>query len=37
MEWFANLSNKATRRAYQNTLADFMGSPALPTRRNFGS
>ncbi len=24
IEWFANLGNKATRRAYENALADFM-------------
>ena len=24
VEWFANLGNRATRRAYQNALADFM-------------
>jgi hypothetical protein len=24
VEWFANLGNKATRRAYQNALQDFM-------------
>ena len=34
LEWFANLGNKATRRAYENALADFMrfvGSPARPS------
>ena len=24
LEWFANLGNKATRRAYENALQDFM-------------
>ena len=25
LEWFANISNKSTRRAYENALHDFMG------------
>ena len=25
LEWFANISNKSTRRAYENALQDFMG------------
>ena len=25
LEWFANISNKSTRRAYENALKDFMG------------
>ena len=24
LEWFANISNKSTRRAYENALQDFM-------------
>ena len=25
LEWFANIDNKSTRRAYENALHDFMG------------
>ena len=25
IEWFANITNKSTRRAYENALQDFMG------------
>ena len=25
LEWFANIDNKSTRRAYENALQDFMG------------
>lgn len=25
LEWFANISNKSTRRAYENALQDLMG------------
>jgi integrase/recombinase XerD len=40
MEWFDNLGNKATRRAYQTALKDFMRftgirHPASGGRRNF--
>ena len=26
VEWFANISNRHTRRAYENAVKDFMGS-----------
>jgi hypothetical protein len=35
MEWFANLSNNATRRAYQNALADFMGFTGIAHSEEF--
>jgi integrase/recombinase XerD len=34
VEWFANLSNPSTRRAYENAVRDFMVSPASRGRQN---
>ncbi len=36
LEWFANISNKSTRRAYENALKDFMGSSVSASRASFG-
>ncbi len=40
VEWFANLGNQATRRAYQNALQGFMAfvgiSASSPPRTRFG-
>lgn len=35
LEWFANLGNKATRRAYQTALADFMGFTGIAKPEEF--
>ena len=35
MEWFANLGNKATRRAYQNALQDFMRFAGIAKPEEF--
>ncbi len=35
MEWFANLGNKATRRAYENALQDFMGFAGIVRPEEF--
>jgi integrase/recombinase XerD len=34
VEWLANLSNPSTRRACENAILDFIGSPVSPGRRN---
>ena len=35
LEWFANLGNKATRRAYENALGDFMAFTGIATPAEF--
>ena len=35
VEWFANLNNKATRRAYENALADFMRFTGIKKAEEF--
>ncbi|MGD0960601.1 MAG: hypothetical protein ABSB19_12415 [Methylomonas sp.] len=35
VEWFANLTNAATRRAYQNALQDFMTFAGIRTPAEF--
>lgn len=35
IEWFANLGNKATRRAYENALLDFMRFTGIATPAEF--
>ena len=35
VEWFANLNNKATRRAYENALADFMRFTGIKQAEEF--
>jgi integrase/recombinase XerD len=35
IEWFANLGNRATRRAYQNALADFMRFTGIAKPQEF--
>ena len=35
MEWFANLSNRATRRAYENALGDFMRFTGIARPEEF--
>jgi site-specific recombinase XerD len=35
IEWFANLGNKATRRAYENALQDFMRFTGIATPAEF--
>ena len=35
IEWFANLNNKATRRAYENALADFMRFTGIKRPEEF--
>ena len=35
LEWFANLGNKATRRAYENALADFMRFTGIARPEEF--
>ena len=35
VEWFANLNNKATRRAYENALADFMRFTGIKKPEEF--
>ena len=37
LEWFANLGNKATRRAYENALGDFMRFVGLASTTEFRS
>ena len=37
IEWFANLGNKATRRAYENALGDFMRFVGLVSTTEFRS
>jgi integrase/recombinase XerD len=36
IEWFANLGNKATRRAYENALGDFMKFTGIVKPEEFG-
>ena len=35
VEWFANISNPHTRRAYENAVKDFMRFAAFSARKNF--
>jgi hypothetical protein len=35
VEWFANLRNPSTRRAYENAVRDLCASPASVGPRNF--
>jgi integrase len=35
VEWFANLSNKSTRRAYENAIRDFMGFTGIVRPEEF--
>jgi integrase/recombinase XerD len=35
IEWFANLGNKATRRAYENALGDFMKFTGIAKPKGF--
>lgn len=35
LEWFANLGNKQTRRAYENALQDFMGFTGIASPAEF--
>ena len=35
VEWFANLANPHTRRAYENAVRDFMRFTGIDGRRNF--
>ena len=35
LEWFANLGNAATRRAYENALADFMRFTGIAQPEEF--
>ena len=35
LEWFANIDNKSTRRAYQNALQDFMGFTGIRAPAEF--
>lgn len=35
VEWFANLGNKAKRRAYENALKDFMAFTGIATPKEF--
>ena len=37
LEWFANLNNQATRRAYENALADFMRFTGIAQAGEFRS
>ena len=36
VEWFANLTNAHTRRAYETAVKDFMRFAGISGRRNFG-
>jgi integrase/recombinase XerD len=35
VEWFANIRNRSTRRAYENAIKDFMQFTGIARRRNF--
>ncbi len=35
VEWFANLSNLSTRRAYENAIRDFMGFTGIARPEEF--
>ena len=37
LEWFANIDNKSTRRAYENALQDFMGFAGIRQPGSSGS
>jgi hypothetical protein len=37
IEWFANLGNKSTRRAYEHTLQDFMRYSGIVQPEEFRS
>ena len=37
LEWFANISNKSTRRAYENALQDFMSFAGIRQPSEFRS
>ena len=36
VEWFANISNAHTRRAYENAVRDFMQFAGIGGRKSFG-
>ena len=37
VEWFANISNRHTRRAYENAVKDFMGFAGIRRPEEFGT